>query len=66
MPKLKVKYNKAGIDALRRSPEMQAILRDQAARIAGNDGEIEEYVAQTRAVAEVYGDNRNNELLKRL
>lgn len=46
-----------------RSPEMQAILQEQAAKIAG-ESETETFIAQTRAVVRVGGDDGNNGLLK--
>ena len=46
-----------------RSPEMQAVLLEQANKIA-SASETETYVAQTRAVTAVYGDDGNNGLLK--
>ena len=45
------------------SPEMQAILVDHANKIA-SASETEVYVAQTRAVVKVCGDDGNNGLLK--
>ncbi len=60
---VKVELNYAAVGALLKSKEMQGILREQAQRIAGA-GEVEVYVAGTRAVAEAGGDNKNNALLK--
>lgn len=54
-----------GITALLRSEEMRATIQKHAERIAGTSGgTVETYVAQTRAVAEVTGDDGNNSLLK--
>ena len=65
MSKVKVELNHEGIRELLRSPEMQAILTEHAERIAAGSGrEVECYVAQSRAVAEVRGDDGNNGLLK--
>ena len=61
--KVRIKLNRAGVRELMRSPEMQAILMEQAEKIA-RESETEAYVAQTRAVVKVYGDGGNNELLK--
>lgn len=48
-----------------RSEEMRATVQKHAERIAGTSGgTVETYVAQTRAVAEVTGDDGNNSLLK--
>ena len=64
MDKVKIVLNGPGIRTMLRSQEMQAILQDQAQRISGTENEIEVYVAQTRAVAKVSGDDGNNGLLK--
>ena len=64
MDKVKIVLNGPGIRTMLRSQEMQAILQDQAQRISGTESEIEVYVAQTRAVAKVSGDDGNNGLLK--
>lgn len=61
---LKFELNTAGVGQLLRSEEMQQVLQDYADRVGGNDVEV--YVAQTRAVAEVHGDNKGNALLKGL
>jgi hypothetical protein len=45
------------------SPEMQKILIEQANAIAA-ESETETYIASTRAVVEVHGDDGNNSLLK--
>ena len=45
------------------SPEIQAILGEHASKIA-QISETEAYVAQTRAVVQVCGDDGNNGLLK--
>lgn len=62
--KVKIVLNSTGIMALMKSPEMQALLASQARRISGGSGNIEVYVAGTRAVAEAGGDNKGNALLK--
>lgn len=59
--KAKIVLNRKGITALLRSEEMRATIQKHAERIAGT---VETYVAQTRAVAEVTGDDGNNSLLK--
>lgn len=73
MSKVKIELNRAGVRALMRSPEMQAVLKDRADTVKDRCGEgYESYVAQTRAVAVVetvsqnaYDDNSaNNTLLK--
>ncbi len=73
MSKLRVELNSAGVRALMRSPEMQAVLKDRADTVKDRCGDgYESYVAQTRAVAVVetasrkaYDDNSaNNTLLK--
>jgi len=65
MSKVKIELNSSGVRELLKSPEMQAILSEHAHRIAGHSGgEVEEYIAQTRAVATVRGDDGNNSLLK--
>lgn len=58
-------YDKAGMDAMRQSAGMQAVLQGYADAIAGRaNGTPEVYVAPTRAVAEVKGRNKDNALLK--
>lgn len=73
MSKVKIDLNRAGVRALMRSPEMQAVLKDRADTVKDRCGDgYESYVAQTRAVAVVettsaaaYNDNSaNNTLLK--
>lgn len=56
-------WNRAGVRELMQSPEMQAILVEHANKIA-SASETEVYVAQTRAVVKVCGDDGNNGLLK--
>lgn len=63
MSKVKVKLNRAGVRELMQSPEMQSILVEHANKIA-SASETETYVAQTRAVVRVCGDDGNNGLLK--
>lgn len=62
MSKVKIELNGAGVRELMRSPEMQDILMEQASKIAAEADET--YVAQTRAVVKVCGDDGNNSLLK--
>lgn len=63
--KVKIVLNRKGITALLRSEEMRANIQKHAEQIAGaSGGTVEIYVAQTRAVAEVTGDDGNNSLLK--
>lgn len=65
MSKVKIELNRSGVRELLNSPEMQTILSEHAHRIAGSSGrEVEEYIAQTRPVAIVRGDNGRNGLLK--
>ena len=60
-----LEWNQKWITALLRSEEMRATIQKHAERIAGTSGgTVETYVAQTRAVAEVTGDDGNNSLLK--
>ena len=63
MSKVKIELNRAGVRELMKSPEMQAILMEQANKISST-AEKEDYVAQTRAVVKVCGDVGNNSLLK--
>lgn len=63
MGKTKIVLNRAGVRELMRSPEMQAILIERATKIA-RVNETKAYVAQTRAVVKVCGDDGNNGLLK--
>lgn len=63
--KVKIVLNRKGITALLRSEEMRANIQKHAEQIAGaSGGTVETYVAQTRAVTEVTGDDGNNSLLK--
>ena len=70
MSKVKIELNRAGVRALLRSPEMQAVLKARADTVKDRcGGGYESYVAPTRAVAVVetvsYDDNSaNNTLLK--
>ena len=64
--KIEVKLNFAGVGALLKSEGMQSMLRGRAERIAGGDGEVEVYVAGTRAVAEAQSRSKNNDMLKRI
>lgn len=63
MSKVKIVLNSVGIRQLMQSREMQAILMENATKIA-KASETEAYVAQTRAVVKVCGDDGNNGLLK--
>lgn len=63
MGKTKIVLNRAGVRELMQSPEMQAILMERATKIA-RVNETKAYVAQTRAVVKVCGDDGNNGLLK--
>ena len=54
--KVKIELNREGVRELMRSPEMQAILQEQAAKIAG-ESETETFIAKTRAVVKVMGGN---------
>ena len=63
MGKTKIVLNRAGVRELMQSPEMQAILAEHANKIA-SASDTEAYVAQTRAVVKVCGDDGNNGLLK--
>lgn len=62
MGKTKIVLNRAGVRELMQSPEMQAILAEHANKIA-SASDTEAYVAQTRAVVKVCGDDGNNGLL---
>lgn len=65
MSKIEVVLNSNGIRDLLKSNEIQSLLSEHARAISGNSGgETEVYVAETRAVAHVYGNNKNNKLLK--
>ena len=61
MAKTKVELNRSGVRELMKSAEMQAILLEQANQISA---EKESYVAQTRAIVKINGDDGNNSLLK--
>ena len=63
MAKNLFKLNRSGVASMMKSPEMQAILVEHANKIA-SASETEAYVAQTRAVVKVCGDDGNNGLLK--
>ena len=54
MSKVRFELDRAGVRALMRSPEMQAVLKARADTVKGRCGDgYEAYVAQTRAVAVV-------------
>ena len=63
MGKTKIVLNGAGVRTLMQSSEMQAIIEERASKIAADAG-TEAYVAKTRAVVKVCGDDGNNSLLK--
>lgn len=63
MGKWKVTLNSSNIDAFLKGSEVQGLLRQRAARVGGD---VEVYVAGTRAVARVSGNNKSNSLLKGL
>lgn len=73
MSKVRFELDRAGVRALMRSPEMQAVLKARADTVKGRCGDgYEAYMAQTRAVAVVETATRqavddnsaNNTLLK--
>ncbi len=65
MSKAKIVLNRNGIRSLLKSGEMQALLSKHANQIAGSSGrKARIYVAPTRAVAEVKGDDGDNGTLK--
>lgn len=67
MGDIKFELNSAGVKQLLQGAEMQSVLSGYADGIAGRaSGTPEVYVAQTRAVAEVKGNNKDNALLKAL
>ena len=54
MSKVRFELDRAGVRALMRSPEMQAVLKARADTVKGRCGDgYEAYMAQTRAVAVV-------------
>ena len=63
MSKVKIVLNSDGIRQMMQSQEMQDILMENAMKIA-QASETEAYVAQTRAVVKVCGDDGKNGLLK--
>lgn len=62
--KVKIELNRAAVGQLLKSPEMQALLENCANKMAKGGRTVESYVAATRAVAQVSGDDGNNGLLK--
>lgn len=65
MSKVRVVLNREGVRQLMRSQEMQAVIDGHARNMAAKSGgEVESYVAQTRAVSIVRGDDGNNSALK--
>lgn len=66
MADVKVELNRAAVGELLKSSAMQSLLEGHARRIAGSRGEVEVYVAGTRAVAEARQNGLNNSMLKGL
>lgn len=64
MSKMKITLNGNGVRELLKSRKMQMFLEDCAKKVSGNEGETEVYIAETRAVAKITGDDGNNRLLK--
>lgn len=65
MSKVRVVLKREGVRQLMRSQEMQAVIAGHARNMAAKSGgEVESYVAQTRAVSIVRGDDGNNSALK--
>lgn len=64
MSKMKITLNGNGVRELLKSREMQMFLEDYAKKVSGNEGETEVYIAETRAVAKITGNDGNNRLLK--
>ena len=65
MSKVRIELNHEEIRSLLRSDKMQNILEKEARKISAKSrGTMEVYVADTRAVAEVTGDDGNNNLLR--
>ena len=75
--KVRIELNSAGIREMLLSPEMQAVLGEKAAEIAGRCGEGYEsdtYLTPGRAVASVYAESKeavkdnldNNTILRNL
>nr|DAF85646.1 MAG TPA: type I neck protein [Siphoviridae sp. ctYcY12] len=65
MSKVRVVLNREGVRQLMRSQEMQGVIDGHARNMAAKSGgEVESYVAQTRAVSIVRGDDGNNSALK--
>lgn len=65
MSKVKVVLNSAGVRELLKSTEITSIIERHAEAIARKGaGEVETYIAPTRVVAKVSGDDGNNGLLK--
>lgn len=66
MGDVRVELNRAAVGELLKGSAMQGILAGHAKRIAGNRGNVEVYVAGTRAVAEAQQSGLNNSMLKGL
>lgn len=75
MSKVRIELNSAGVRALLRCPEMQALLKERADTVKDRCGDgYDAYVAPTRAVAVVetrstaaiHDNSANNTLLKSL
>lgn len=67
MAKLKFELNRAGVRSLLFSNEMRSILNNTAtARYSSAEGDTVEWLAPTRPVIQVHGNNNHNRLLKRM
>lgn len=65
MSNVKIVINSAGIREFLKSQQVQNMLSERAEQISSKSGgEKEIYVAGTRAVAKVKGENSGNKLLK--
>lgn len=65
MSKVRIELNHEGIRNLLRSERVQEMLEKHASEMANKSGgKYEVYAAKTRAVAEVTGDDGNNNLLR--
>ena len=63
MSGIKVEMDHEGMDELLKCDALQAYLGALARNVTSD---IDVYVESTRAVSEAYGDNANNNMLKRL
>lgn len=65
MSKVKIELNWQGVRDLLKSQEMQGILEEHANNIAKSAGsKVKSFVASSRAIARVQGDDGKNGLLK--